>query len=137
MTSSRLWQRPSSKVKPFRPSIGIIGHIRFIRGGTFGLREFPPEIPIDKTAASSYVVDRWTPLADADRDMISQFPETKGTWYQVGNVWFGFEDEAQIWTNHNKEYYNLIVIRPSTANSQKSLMKVSEYLSNSKPLWFG
>lgn len=99
------------------------GGIRLKLIGTFALKEHPADPSI---TASAYHVDRWTPVGDRDRDMISALRGVDGGWISAyDDVWYGFEGEGMITDKHIYEYYNLIVIRPSVM-PPKMAVKVAE-----------
>lgn len=79
--------------------------------GTFALRAFP--FPSDNDP-SSFVVDRWTPIDDRSKDIVTSWEVKNAEWIttNVEGVWFGFEPVVAIVPAHLVEYYNIVVIRP-------------------------
>lgn len=86
-----------------------LGIISLKHQGSFAIKESPVELEMP---LENYMIDRWGPVSDTDKDMISQFPEIREEWVKTStDIWFGFEGEGMVFPNHIFEYYNLIVLR--------------------------
>lgn len=60
-----------------------------------------------------YYADRWSATDDFSREVLSSLPEREKGWTEVaGGVLYGLENEAKVWPEHIKEYYNLVILRP-------------------------
>jgi len=103
-----------------------LGKIILRHEGSYAIRQHPTD---GASPAHLFVVDRWCPVSDLDRDMISQHKETREEWVQASpEIWFGFEGEGMVFPEHIFEYYNLVVVRPKILDKRKAVEAISEKL---------
>lgn len=114
------------KRRPFIPltTFADFGPVRLRLVGTFAAKRHPVsgEVPVD-----SLRVDRWTPSADRDKDMVSSLKQVREGWMEAGGgIWFGFEQESAVYPEHVFDYYNLIVLRPSSVDKREAVRAVAD-----------
>lgn len=100
------------------------GQMNVKYAGSFALRSEAAPI-----RGVQYYADRWSPLDDRSKDMISSMRERDEEWVSVPGTYilYGLEQESVLWPEHVFDYYNLIVLRPFYISAKEALKCVSEF----------